>query len=104
GLGYGISFDILNAADYGVPQQRKRFIMMGLLSAKPSFPLPTHSKGFEEWKKFSLSLKGNPSYIPAPWHTVGKALKAIERKTLKRHDCVGMNHSEEMKQRMRLIK
>ncbi|MCB1557900.1 MAG: DNA cytosine methyltransferase [Alphaproteobacteria bacterium] len=104
GLGYGISFDILNAADYGVPQQRKRFIMIGLLGDKPAFPLPTHFKGTQEWKKFSLSLKGMPTYVPAPWNTVASTLKSMDRKLFKRRDCLGMQHSEEMKKRMGLIK
>lgn len=29
GIGYNIDFDIVNVADYGVPQRRKRFVMLG---------------------------------------------------------------------------
>jgi DNA (cytosine-5)-methyltransferase 1 len=37
GLGYQITRDVLDAADYGVPQRRKRFILLGGLGRKVSF-------------------------------------------------------------------
>jgi len=42
-LGYTLAADVLDAADYGVPQHRERLIMVGF--RKPGtfeFPLPTH--------------------------------------------------------------
>lgn len=43
--GYTINDSVLNAADYGVPQTRKRLFVVGILSdAKPTFPEPTHVK------------------------------------------------------------
>ncbi len=104
GLGYGISFDILNAADYGVPQQRKRFIMIGLLGKKPAFPLPTHCKSFEEWERFMSGITEKPDYVPKAWVSVKQALTQIGKRRFKRHDCIGMNHSKEMKERISLIK
>lgn len=41
-LGYKIEGRVLNAADYGVPQTRKRAIVMGSRIGEPTFPLPTH--------------------------------------------------------------
>lgn len=41
-LGYEVVGDILNAADYGVPQIRKRAIIIGLKGAMPTFPEKTH--------------------------------------------------------------
>ena len=42
-LGYKCAFRVLNAADYGVPQARPRFILLGSLDEfEPSFPEPTH--------------------------------------------------------------
>lgn len=41
-LGYGIEGRVLNAADYGVPQTRKRAIIIGVLGGVPTFPSPTH--------------------------------------------------------------
>jgi DNA (cytosine-5)-methyltransferase 1 len=41
-LGYSIEGRVLNAADYGAPQQRKRAILIGCRSGDPPFPAPTH--------------------------------------------------------------
>jgi DNA (cytosine-5)-methyltransferase 1 len=41
-LGYQVEGRILNAADYGVPQIRKRTIIIGNRVGKVTFPLPTH--------------------------------------------------------------
>ena len=47
GLEYNVVYRLLNAADYGVPQQRHRVIIVGFrsdLDARWAFPDPTHSK------------------------------------------------------------
>lgn len=47
GAGYKIKYKVLNAADFGVPQVRKRIIILGTredLSVKLFYPQPTHSK------------------------------------------------------------
>ncbi len=41
-LGYEIEGRVLSAADYGVPQLRKRAIVIGSRIGSPSFPVPTH--------------------------------------------------------------
>ena len=41
--GYRIHLRKINAANYGVPQHRKRVIAIGGLGWEPSFPAPTHS-------------------------------------------------------------
>ncbi len=41
-LGYDVKGKILNAADFGVPQVRKRTIIIGTRVGKLQFPLPTH--------------------------------------------------------------
>lgn len=43
-LGYKLTDRILEAADYGVPQVRKRLVMLGGLGFAISLPQPTHSK------------------------------------------------------------
>jgi DNA (cytosine-5)-methyltransferase 1 len=41
-LGYQFTADVLDAADYGVPQHRERLILVGFKSDKFVFPAPTH--------------------------------------------------------------
>jgi DNA (cytosine-5)-methyltransferase 1 len=46
--GYKVDWRLLNAADYGVPQERRRIIIVGLradLNVSYQFPLPTHGLG-----------------------------------------------------------
>lgn len=46
-LGYAVDWRVLNAANFGIPQKRERFFLMGVQSSggvkMPIFPLPTHS-------------------------------------------------------------
>ena len=45
--GYRVSYEILNASDFGVAQDRKRIFIVGIrndIDAKYSFPSPTHGK------------------------------------------------------------
>lgn len=45
-IGYTLSQKVLNAADYGVPQRRKRLILVGLKGDKAfEFPEATHGEG-----------------------------------------------------------
>ncbi|HDT3785424.1 DNA cytosine methyltransferase [Enterobacter hormaechei] len=44
-LGYNVKFSVLNAQDYGVPQQRKRIFIVGIrndIGIEYVFPQPTH--------------------------------------------------------------
>lgn len=48
-IGYLINYQVINAADYGIPQRRKRIIIVGTKSKKRfCFPAPTHSEEGEE--------------------------------------------------------
>jgi DNA (cytosine-5)-methyltransferase 1 len=52
-LGYSVRFGILDAADYGAPQHRLRFFMLGSRdSIAPELPLPTHgiAKGLHRFR------------------------------------------------------
>lgn len=40
--GYGVTWKVLNAADYGVPQNRRRLLVVGLRGRAFRFPSPTH--------------------------------------------------------------
>ena len=46
-LGYTTNWAVLNAADYGVPQIRQRFFMIGCLDGRIEMPRPTHAKAPE---------------------------------------------------------
>lgn len=47
-LGYSVSMKVLDAADYGVPQHRRRLFVVGVLGGEPfDFPAPTH--GPDSW-------------------------------------------------------
>jgi DNA (cytosine-5)-methyltransferase 1 len=48
--GWRIVADVLNAADYGVPQRRKRAIAIGSIVGAPSLPAATHGPGRIPWK------------------------------------------------------
>lgn len=92
GLGYGLSFSVLNSADYGVPQKRERFFMIGIKGVEnPAFPLPTHSKGQKEWNTFVKKLDEIPSQQPKKWLSVSSALSKISPKDYTRSDYAVMN-------------
>ena len=52
-LGYSISYALLDAANYGVPERRERVVIIGHMGARIPIPSPTHSKegihGTQRW-------------------------------------------------------
>lgn len=86
---YSINWDVVNSADFGVPQKRNRFILLGSRdSEKIPLPIPTHGApkkidvmlGHRKpWVTLKESLKDlddpNPEYLPFPWW--GKYMKHI---------------------------
>src|SRR5438132_4780718 len=66
GMGYQLDSGILNAADFGVPQRRRRAIIMACKFIKPKLPSATHfnpQKGTDPFKNGLL-----------PWETVRRAI------------------------------
>jgi len=64
-LGYKTVYGILDAVNYGVPQFRERFVLIGSRDHEGIFlPLPTH-----------FQMHQNPEYR---WKTVGEAVRDIE--------------------------
>lgn len=57
GAGYQVRWQVLNAADYGIPQLRKRLILYATLGqTPPAFPTPTHSGWTETRRTIDASL------------------------------------------------
>jgi DNA (cytosine-5)-methyltransferase 1 len=66
-LGYRVAGEILNAADYGVPQRRRRAIVIGIRSGTPvPWPEETHAEHtspmgpHEPWVSFREAVSGLP--------------------------------------------
>lgn len=72
-LGYQCNYKILNAADFGVPQIRQRFFMVGSLYAKVPFPEPTHADPCNK-DLFDTNLP--------PWVTAGDAISDLDTKEM----------------------
>ncbi len=67
--GYDVTYKLLNAADYGVPQTRERVIIVGLrkdLDYNFIFPDPTHDKDAENGKLPWVSVRQALENIPDP--------------------------------------
>ena len=63
-LGFKVWYEVLNAADYGVPQIRERCFVVGLREGEFMFPSPSHSKS---------GLGGLPL-----WRTAGEVLDELD--------------------------
>ena len=44
-LGYSVTMDTIDCCDYGVPQKRKRFVLLASLWGKPELPEKSHGPG-----------------------------------------------------------
>ncbi len=43
-LNYNLMYNVLDAVNYGIPQKRKRFFLVGVRGGKPYLPEPSHRK------------------------------------------------------------
>lgn len=67
-LGYELEFKVLEVADYGVPQRRKRLVVLGGLGKKISIPAPTHCETQDEGSDAQpwITVKDVLSDLPSP--------------------------------------
>lgn len=68
-LGYRCWRRVLNAADFGLPQTRERFFLVGLRSGSFDFPPPTHCKASSETPA--------SNHLP-DWRTAGDAISDLD--------------------------
>jgi DNA (cytosine-5)-methyltransferase 1 len=102
--GYSITYKVMNAANYGVPQKRNRFILIGLRGENvPALPFPTHFKSKDDYQEICFQLGKKPSSSVTTWKTVGDAFLRIDGWADKRDDNVVMNISDVVRSRMELI-
>ena len=105
GLGYSVSAKVLSAADYGVPQKRERFILIGIKDeTAPAFPLKTNFRDKENFKKFKESFEENLPISFKKWTSIGEAFSNIPKSYQNRDDYCVMNISDVVKSRMKKIK
>lgn len=82
GLGYSVHVEIMRSEQYGVPQTRKRAILMARLDGKVQAPAPTHSRyystdpsrldpGVEKWVSMAEALGFGLASRPSPTITGG---------------------------------
>jgi len=67
-LGYVINYGVLQMADYGVPQSRRRFVLLAGRGFEVKLPNPTHT-----WKK--PNAKNNLK----PWVTIDKIIRSMPK-------------------------
>ena len=119
GLQYRVVFQLLNAADYGVPQRRERVVIVGFrsdLDLEWSFPQATHSSDTlhrdkwitgDYWDRHRIARKDRPlppihprsarsgSFFPydqKPWNTVRDAISDLPDPEKAVTSCLVLNH------------
>ena len=89
-IGYSPNLRILNSANYGVPQVRKRLFILGRRDGiKLDFPAEDHSQDGTVGEK---------------WVTVKEAFEELKNVDPQRKDNLRFRHSREMIDRMRLVR
>ncbi|WP_184280167.1 DNA cytosine methyltransferase [Brevundimonas vesicularis] len=66
-LGYVVRYEILQVADYGVPQRRKRLVLLAGLGFSIDMPKATHDRdgrnGLPRWRTVEDAILGHPAAL-----------------------------------------
>lgn len=66
-LGYITEWQVLQVANYGIPQNRRRLVLLAGLGFKVELPAPTHSRtgsdGLPKWKTLRDVIEGMPEPV-----------------------------------------
>ena len=75
-FGYQVKTKILNAADYGAPQHRKRTIVVGFKKGIDfHFPVPTHTQEGDMCTKKYNTLSIDPEFVDASYLYINPTVK-----------------------------
>lgn len=65
-LGYLITYDVLDVVDYGIPQRRRRLVVLGSLTSKLKIPAPTHCEFSDGTLSTWETVRAAISKMPEP--------------------------------------
>mgnify|MGYP000140842038 CR=1 FL=1 len=110
-LGYNVNVEVVCAADYGVPQIRKRLVFVGVRNDIGTFKFPEKIKTPENYVSCEEALSDLPSleldlgeevveYTSKPLTEYQKKMRKNSRKL---HNHVATNHTEEVKSVISLV-
>jgi DNA (cytosine-5)-methyltransferase 1 len=105
-LGYIVTYKILHAADYGVPQKRRRVVFVGTLVSEFKFPLPigntvTCEMALSDLPPLIDELESKDSNYTIPPQNDYQILMRMNSSIV--HNHVAATHSEKVKQIISLV-
>lgn len=106
-IGYNIDFGILNASDFGVPQNRKRAIFIGSLKSKVNLPEGELNKKITVWDAISdlAYLESGEGDFEVEYKNQAKSnyQKQVRNKSKKLYNHVATRHSDVAIDRLKRI-